>query len=152
MPLELINQSAIITSILILIVYELLSQLFYLLLLYIWICLIIIYVIWLFALLKIASDGVESNRGNIQHLPTLRVLIWLLGQIEDSRHEVSVLFDQTCLKKKMLPKYIKLSCKVANYSQVRLKGFLFNSYHSKVSGRALLLSLDCSTLPLICTL
>ena len=32
------------------------------------------------------------------------------------------------------------------------KGFLLNSYYTKVYGRALLLSLDCSTLPLIHTL
>ena len=31
-------------------------------------------------------------------------------------------------------------------------GSLFNSYHTEVLGRALLLSLDCSTLRLICTL
>ena len=32
------------------------------------------------------------------------------------------------------------------------EGFLFNSYYTKVEGMVLLLSLDCSTLPLICTL
>ena len=34
----------------------------------------------------------------------------------------------------------------------RPEGSLFNSYHTAVLGRALLLSLDCSTLPLIRTL
>ena len=42
--------------------------------------------------------------------------------------------------------------KVVDGSQGWPKGSLFNSYYSKVQGRALLLSLDCSTLPLIRTL
>ena len=42
--------------------------------------------------------------------------------------------------------------KVGNHSRGRLEGSLFNSYYTEAYGRALLLSLDCSTLPLICTL
>ena len=44
----------------------------------------------------------------------------------------------------------KLS-KVCDCSWGWLEGSLFNSYNSKVQGRALLLSLDFSNLPLICT-
>ena len=42
--------------------------------------------------------------------------------------------------------------KVGDRSQGRPEGSLFNSYYTEVWGRVLLLSLDCSTLPLICTL
>ena len=41
---------------------------------------------------------------------------------------------------------------VGDRSQGQPEGFLFISYYTEVSGRALLLSLDCSTLPLIRTL
>ena len=41
---------------------------------------------------------------------------------------------------------------VGDLSQGRPEGSLFNSYYTEVSGRALLLSLDCSTLPSIHTL
>ena len=41
---------------------------------------------------------------------------------------------------------------VGNSNRGRPEGFLFNRYYTKVSGRALHLSLDCSTLPLIRTL
>ena len=44
------------------------------------------------------------------------------------------------------------SCKVGDRSWRRPEGSLFNSYYNEVQGRALLLSLNCSTLPLICTL
>ena len=47
--------------------------------------------------------------------------------------------------------YYKYS-KVGNCSQGRPEGPLFYSNHTKVLGRALLHSLDCSTLPLILTL
>ena len=39
-----------------------------------------------------------------------------------------------------------------DHSRGRLKGFLFNSIYIKVWRRALLLFLDCTTLPLIRTL
>ena len=39
--------------------------------------------------------------------------------------------------------------KVGNRSQWQRKGFLFNTYYTEVLGAVLLLSLDCSTLPLI---
>ena len=42
--------------------------------------------------------------------------------------------------------------KVGDRNQGRLEGSLFNSYNTEVSGRALFLSLDSSTLPLIHTL
>ena len=42
--------------------------------------------------------------------------------------------------------------KVGDRSRGRPEGSLFNSYYIDVLGRALLLSLDCSTLPLIRTL
>ena len=42
--------------------------------------------------------------------------------------------------------------KVGDRSRGRPEGSLFNSYHTEVQGRALLLSLDCSTLLLIRTL
>ena len=42
--------------------------------------------------------------------------------------------------------------KVGDHSWGRPEGSLFNSYYTKVWGRMLLLSLDCSTLPLIRTL
>ena len=41
--------------------------------------------------------------------------------------------------------------KAGDRSRKRPEGSLFNSYYTEVSGRALLLSLDCSTLPLIRT-
>ena len=44
------------------------------------------------------------------------------------------------------------SSKVGDCSQGRPEGSLFNSYYTDVLGRALLLSLDCSTLPLIRTI
>ena len=47
---------------------------------------------------------------------------------------------------------IYIVSKVGDRSQGRLKGSLFNSYYTEVLGRALLLSHDCSTLPLIRTL
>ena len=46
----------------------------------------------------------------------------------------------------------KNKSKVGDCSQGRPEGSLFNSYYTKVYGRALLLSLDCSTLTLIRTL
>ena len=46
----------------------------------------------------------------------------------------------------------KVKSKVGNCSQGRPEGSLFNSYYTKAYRRALLLSLDCSTLPLIHTL
>ena len=42
--------------------------------------------------------------------------------------------------------------KVSDHSQGRSESSLLNSYYTKVQGRALLLSLDCSTLPLMYTL
>ena len=45
-----------------------------------------------------------------------------------------------------------LISKVGDCSRGRLEGSLFNSYNTEVQGRALLLSLDCPTLPLIPTL
>ena len=42
--------------------------------------------------------------------------------------------------------------KLADLSRGQPKDSLFNSYYTKVLERALLLSLDCSTLPLIRTL
>ena len=42
--------------------------------------------------------------------------------------------------------------KLSPFSRGRPEGSLFNSYYTKVLGRVLLLSLNCSTLPLICTL
>ena len=42
--------------------------------------------------------------------------------------------------------------KLSPFSRGRPEGSLFNSYFTEVSGRVLLLSLDCSTLPLIRTL
>ena len=42
--------------------------------------------------------------------------------------------------------------KLADRSRGQPEGFLFYSYYTNVLGRVLLLSLDCSTLPLICTL
>ena len=39
--------------------------------------------------------------------------------------------------------------KVADCSRGRPEGSFFNSYYTKVQGRVLLLSQDCSTLPLI---
>ena len=50
--------------------------------------------------------------------------------------------------------FIHVICKSKVDDRCRwwLEGSLFNSYYTKVYGRALLLSLDCSTLPLILTL
>ena len=42
--------------------------------------------------------------------------------------------------------------KVGDLNRGQPEGSLFNSYNTELYGRALLLSLDCSTLPLICTL
>ena len=42
--------------------------------------------------------------------------------------------------------------KVGDCSRGWLEGSLFNSYYTKILGRAQILSLDCSTLPLIRTL
>ena len=42
--------------------------------------------------------------------------------------------------------------KVGNRSRGQQEDFLFNSYYTEVYGRAVLYSLDCSTLPLICKL
>ena len=42
--------------------------------------------------------------------------------------------------------------KLANRSKGQLEGSLFNSYFTEVQERALLVSQDCSTLPLIRTL
>ena len=42
--------------------------------------------------------------------------------------------------------------KGGNCSRGQFKGFLFNSYYTEVSMKVLLLSLDYSTLPFICTL
>ena len=42
--------------------------------------------------------------------------------------------------------------KVGDHSRGRPEGSLFSSYYTEVLGRALLLPLDFSTLPLICTL
>ena len=52
------------------------------------------------------------------------------------------------------PAYFEMSkvSKVSDQSRGLPEGSLFDSYYTKVSGRALLLSLDCSTLPLILTL
>ena len=47
---------------------------------------------------------------------------------------------------------MKLSSKVGDHSCGRPKGSLFNRYYTEMYGRVLLLSLDCSTLLLICTL
>ena len=47
-------------------------------------------------------------------------------------------------------KYTKVN--LSPLSQGQLEGSLFNSYYTEVLRRALLLSLDWSTLPLICTL
>ena len=46
----------------------------------------------------------------------------------------------------------RVNKKVGNLSRGQPEGSLFNSYKIEVYGRALLLSLDCSTLPLIRTL
>ena len=51
-----------------------------------------------------------------------------------------------------LESYPTLKNKVGNRNRGRSEGSLFNSYYTEVSGRALLLSLDCSTLLLIRTL
>ena len=45
-----------------------------------------------------------------------------------------------------------IKSKVGDCSRGWLKGSLFNSYYIEVEGKALLLSLDCFTLSLICTL
>ena len=61
-----------------------------------------------------------------------------------------------CRKKTLLnyTKKCKYKCKskVGDLSQGRPEGSLFDSYYTDVKGRALLLSLDCSTLLLIRTL
>ena len=46
--------------------------------------------------------------------------------------------------------YLEAVCQ--RFSRRRPEGSLFDSYSTEVYGRALLLSPDCSTLPLICTL
>ena len=59
------------------------------------------------------------------------------------------------MQKKISPcsiKQYKKSSKVGDRSRGRLEGSLFNSYCTKLYERALLLSLDCSTLPSIHTL
>ena len=63
-------------------------------------------------------------------------------------------FTRCMIKKKYMCVcvHIYIYCKVSDRSQGRPEDSLFNSYDTKVSGRALLLSLDCSTLPLIRTL
>ena len=48
--------------------------------------------------------------------------------------------------------FIIIISKVGDCRWGRPEGSLFNSYYTEVLGRALLLSLDCSTLPLIHTL
>ena len=45
--------------------------------------------------------------------------------------------------------YLYVSSKVGDRSRERPEGFHFNSYYTAVLGMTLLLSLDCSTLPLI---
>ena len=59
-----------------------------------------------------------------------------------------------CLFLSLTPDQINMSSKskVCDRSQGRPKGSLFNSYYTKMQGRALLLSVDCSTLPLKRTL
>ena len=57
----------------------------------------------------------------------------------------AVQFENICLK------LCKIS-KVGDQSRGRPKGSLFKIYYTEVLGRAQLLSLDCSTLPLIRTL
>ena len=47
--------------------------------------------------------------------------------------------------------YIYIGSKVGDHSRGRPEGFLFESYDTEVKKRALLLSLVCSTLPLIRT-
>ena len=62
-----------------------------------------------------------------------------------------VIWSQTFLRHFFWCRY-HWGTKKKNRSRGRPKGSLFNSYYTKVKGRALLLSLDCSTLPLIHTL
>ena len=50
-----------------------------------------------------------------------------------------------------MSRYISKS-KVRNYCWGWFEGSLFNSYYTKVGRKALLLFLNCMTLPLICTL
>ena len=47
---------------------------------------------------------------------------------------------------------VSTKVKLSPFSRGRPEGSLFNSYYTEMLGRALLLSLDCSTLPLICAL
>ena len=57
------------------------------------------------------------------------------------------------MKKKCIKTNIRsLKSKAGDHSRGWPEGSLFDSYYTKVQGRALLLSLDCSVLPLIRTL
>ena len=51
-----------------------------------------------------------------------------------------------------IKQYIYIYCKVCDHSWGRPEDSLFNSYYTGLYGRVLLLSLDCTTLPLIRTL
>ena len=57
-----------------------------------------------------------------------------------------------CIRRGNFWLYCNEVSKVRNCSRGRPKGSLFNSYYAEVYTRALLLSLDCFTLPLIRTL
>ena len=64
--------------------------------------------------------------------------------------QCSIVFNKTCVCVCVCV-YIYIS-KVADHSRGWPEGSFFNSYYTKVLGRVLLLSPDCSTLPLIHTL
>ena len=57
-----------------------------------------------------------------------------------------IIFNEICINKEMLPKYTYV------YICWRPEGSLFNTYYTAVLGRALLYSLDFSTLSLKRTL
>ena len=59
-----------------------------------------------------------------------------------TRYFLKIHFQVFCLVSKI---------KLATFSRWWPEGSLFNSYYTEVERRSLLLSLDCSTLPLICT-
>ena len=72
-------------------------------------------------------------------------------QINSGSFENNVTFKLFCLQIIYIYIYIEVS-KVDDQSRRQPEGSLFNSYYTEVLGRTLLLSQDCSTLPLLRTL
>ena len=79
--------------------------------------------------------------------------------MDDAKYILIAMFKQNRIEMifNWAPEEEKLSAiskvsKVGDRSRGWPEGSLFNSYYTKVYGREQLQSLDCSTLPLICTL